>query len=194
MRRDSVKYKAFDSRFNIALFTSLLLLLLSGCAVNGEEEAVITVSPGSAVVTLGDTEQFSVTPAGTTVTWSVNGILGGNEGTVGTINTSGMYTAPSESGTAPENVSVRATDTSSSSTVFLTTFGANKSLTTYTPGLYKANTYSSGQKNIAIFIETDTGDVNVYAVWSDNSLGQYKVYLTKSGDGGVSFDAPALVD
>ena len=50
--------------------------------MTGEEESLITVSPGSAVVTLGDTEEFSVTPAGTAVTWSVDDILGGNEGTI----------------------------------------------------------------------------------------------------------------
>src|SRR3990172_11708326 len=148
MRRDSVKYKAFDSRFHIALFTSLLLLFLSGCAVNGEEEAVIKVSPGSAVVTLGDTEQFSVTPAGTTVTWSVNGILGGNEGTVGTVDADGKYTAPSDEDAAPEKVIVSAADTttgsSSSAIAFLTTFDANKRLTThYTAGTSKSNTYRS---------------------------------------------------
>ena len=64
------------------------MLLVTGCALKGEEELLVTVSPGSAVVTLGDTKQFSVDPAGTTVTWSVKDILGGTEGTVvGAIDT-----------------------------------------------------------------------------------------------------------
>ena len=36
--------------------------------------------------------------------------------------------------------------------------------------------------------------VNVYAVWSDNSSGVYKVYFAKSSDGGSSFDEPVLID
>jgi len=194
-----VKYLHLDSICNNVVLLLVVLLLLSGCAVNGEEETVITVSPGTAVVTLGDTEQFSVTPAGTTVTWSVNGILGGNEGTVGTVDADGKYTAPSDDDAAPEKVIVRAADTttglSSSAIAFLTTFDANKRLTThYTAGTSKSNTYSSGQKNIAVFKDTGAGVVNVYAVWSDNSSGPYKVYFTKSVDGGSTFDVPVLVD
>jgi len=190
-----VNCKAYDFRLNIVLFTCLLLLMLSGCAVTGEEESLITVSPGSAVVTLGDTKEFSVTPAGTAVTWSVDDILGGNEGT---IDADGKYTAPSDDDTAPEKVVVRAADTSGSTAsaiAFLTTFDTNKRLTThYTAGTSRANTYSSGQKNIAVFKETVTGDINVYAVWSDNSSGSYKVYFTMSGNGGDSFDTPVPVD
>ncbi|MEK6712867.1 MAG: hypothetical protein AABY41_01575 [Nitrospirota bacterium] len=191
-----MKLSASDLRyFKIALPALILVFLLSGCAVTGEEESLITVSPGSAVVTLGDTEEFSVTPAGTAVTWSVDDILGGNEGT---IDADGKYTAPSDEDAAPEKVVVRATDTSGSTAsaiAFLTTFDTNKRLTThYTAGTSRANTYSSGQKNIAVFKETVTGDINVYAVWSDNSSGSYKVYFTKSGNGGISFDAPVLVD
>lgn len=191
-----VNYKAFYSRFNIALFTCLLLLTLSGCAVHGDEEPFITVSPDSAVITLGGTKGFSVAPAGTAVTWSVNGIPGGNEDTVGTVDTAGIYTAPADAEAAPEKVVVSAADTSGSSAssiAFLTTFGTNKGLTTYTAGNSSSNTYSSGQKNIAVFKESDTV-VNVYAVWSDNSSGVYKVYFAKSSDGGSSFDVPILID
>lgn len=177
----------------MSLFVSFILL--SGCAVTGDEEALITVSPDSAVVTLGDSEQFSVTPADTVVTWSVNGILGGNEGTLGIINSVGTYTAPADPAAAPEKVSITASGVASGAIAFLTTFEANKRLTThYTAGVSRSNTYASGQKNIAVFKETDTGDVNVYAVWSDNASGQYRVYLSKSGNGGLSFDAPVLID
>jgi len=192
-----VNYKAFDSRFNIALLTCLLLLTLSGCAVHGDEEPFITVSPDSAVITLGGTKGFSVTPSGTAVNWSVNGLPGGNGDTVGTVDTAGIYTAPTDSEAAPEKVVVSAADSTGSSAsaiAFLTTFNANKRLTTnYTAGTSISNTYSSGQKNIAVFKESDTV-VNVYAVWSDNSSGSYKVYFTKSVDGGISFGEPEPVD
>jgi Bacterial Ig-like domain (group 2) len=57
----------------------------------------VGISPATATVGSGQTQQFTATVTGTTntgVTWSVDGVAGGNT-TVGTINTSGLYTAPS---------------------------------------------------------------------------------------------------
>ncbi len=62
----------------------------------------VSVSPASASVRAGGTQQFSATVSGTgtagaqisqNVTWSVNGIAGGNA-TVGQITSGGLYTAP----------------------------------------------------------------------------------------------------
>src|SRR5579864_2897528 len=56
----------------------------------------VSVSPGSASVTVGHSQQFSAGVSGTSntaVNWMVNGALGGNS-TVGTVTSSGMYTAP----------------------------------------------------------------------------------------------------
>ena len=71
---------------------------------------VVAVAPGSAPVTAGQTKQFSATVTGnanTTVTWSVNGISGGNT-TVGTISATGLYSAPLNV-PSPASVTVRAT-------------------------------------------------------------------------------------
>ncbi len=179
--------------FNLAISLFGLLILLTGCAVTGEEETLITVLPGSAVVTLGDTEPFSVTPAGTAVTWSVEGVLGGNEGTiVGTIDSAGVYTAPTDAEVAPEKVVVRATDASGtpdSAIAFLTTFKANKRVTThYTPGTMKANTYSAGQRGILV------KGYNIYIVWADNSIGGYnQAFFTMSKDVGGNFCKPIRI-
>lgn len=72
--------------------------------------ATITVTPGTASVAAGATQQF--TAAGGTVTWSVNGVAGGNS-TVGTVSAAGLYTAPA---TVPSGgkVTVTATSTASS--------------------------------------------------------------------------------
>ncbi|MBS1867691.1 MAG: hypothetical protein JSS69_17390, partial [Acidobacteria bacterium] len=56
----------------------------------------VAVSPKTATVVTGLTQQFTATVANTsntTVTWQVNGIVGGNA-TVGTISAAGLYTAP----------------------------------------------------------------------------------------------------
>lgn len=60
----------------------------------------VSVSPSSAAVLAGATQQFTATVTGTgnsSLTWSVNGLPGGNS-TVGTISASGLYTA---AGSAP---------------------------------------------------------------------------------------------
>jgi len=56
----------------------------------------ITISPASATVAAGGTQQFTATvenASNTAVTWQVNGVTGGNA-TAGTISSSGLYTAP----------------------------------------------------------------------------------------------------
>lgn len=60
----------------------------------------MTVAPPSTNLTPLGTQQFTATVQGTTdtaVTWSVNGVAGGNN-TVGTINSDGLYTAPGGTG------------------------------------------------------------------------------------------------
>ena len=83
----------------------------------------VSVSPQTATIQTGATQQFTATVTGTTdpVVWSVNGVNGGNA-TLGTISSSGLYTAPA---TAPaSSLTIRATHaasgTSGSSTVTVT--------------------------------------------------------------------------
>src|SRR5712691_6784321 len=60
------------------------------------DNVAISISPSSTSLTVNSTQQFTVTVTGasnTSVTWSVNGVVGGNS-TLGTISTSGLYTAP----------------------------------------------------------------------------------------------------
>jgi Bacterial Ig-like domain (group 2) len=60
----------------------------------------LSISPGETLLAPGATQQFSASiqgSANTSVTWSVDGTAGGN-GTVGTITTAGLYTAPNATG------------------------------------------------------------------------------------------------
>jgi hypothetical protein len=64
--------------------------------VTAPSPVAITISPTSAAVRVKQTNQFTATvqnTANTSVTWKVNGIVGGNS-TVGTMSTSGVYKAP----------------------------------------------------------------------------------------------------
>jgi len=64
--------------------------------VNPGAPVSVSISPSSATLRVRRTQQFTATVQNTSnlsVTWRVNGITGGN-GTVGTVNSSGLYTAP----------------------------------------------------------------------------------------------------
>lgn len=84
----------------------------------------IAVTPTSASVNEGVTQQFTasvVNTVNTAVTWSVNGVIGGNS-TVGAIDATGLYAAPAVAPN-PATVIVRATsvaDTSKSATASVT--------------------------------------------------------------------------
>jgi hypothetical protein len=70
-------------------------------AVSGTTGVTISVSPITATVGVSQTQQFTAAVTGTTntaVTWSVDGVAGGNEN-IGVIGASGIYTAPSTYGT-----------------------------------------------------------------------------------------------
>jgi hypothetical protein len=72
---------------------------------------VVNVTPQSNLLLLGNTQVFAADVANTTntaVTWSVNGVIGGN-GTVGTISAAGVYTAPAD---LPNNTVVTVAATS----------------------------------------------------------------------------------
>ena len=73
------------------------VLALAACGGSGglSGSAGVRVSPSGIQVLAGSTQQMTATASdgGTTFTWQVNGVTGGNA-TVGTISTSGLYTAP----------------------------------------------------------------------------------------------------
>lgn len=98
--------------------TSQLDPTAAGSAQVTVEPAIsVTVSAASATVNAGLTDQFSATvgPAGISqnVTWQVNGVTGG-DATNGTINSSGLYQAPSA---PPSGGTVQITATSATDSV-----------------------------------------------------------------------------
>ena len=75
-------------------------IFLSSCIRGGAGNdlafPVVTLSPASTSVQAGGTVQFTATvvsQASTTITWAVNNLVGGNP-TVGTVSSTGLYTAP----------------------------------------------------------------------------------------------------
>lgn len=83
------------SDFEAVDVSALMIDPNSGQAVQGSVS--VTVTPAAASVTLNTTKQFTATVqnnADQTVTWDVNGTVGGNS-VVGWIGPNGLYTAPS---------------------------------------------------------------------------------------------------
>jgi len=80
-----------------------LAFLMIGCGSGGGSSGgpppppvAVAVSPGTATVALGGTQQFSATVTGasnTAVTWEVGSVVGGNS-TLGTISSTGLYRGP----------------------------------------------------------------------------------------------------
>jgi hypothetical protein len=91
--------------------------------VNSSSGVTVALSPPRAAVTTGVGQTFTPTVTGTSntaVTWSVDGVAGGNA-TVGTISTSGAYAPPASAGTHTVTAtSVASPGTSASSTVAVT--------------------------------------------------------------------------
>lgn len=172
-----------------------LSIIITGCAGKEGSKGLITVSPASTVVTMENSAQFSVSPEGTSVTWSIKDVSGK---TVGTVNSDGLYKAPSDPVNSPEKVTIVATDSSGSkgsATAFLTTFNGNKWVSTNNvAGKGSADTYSSGQKGIAVFKDLSE-QVNIYIVWAgaDDSLGVSHIWFSKSTDNGANFSTPVRV-
>ena len=101
--------QVLGSNFEAVDATVLELDPNSGAAA--QNGVTVTVAPSSATVRTTRSRVFSATVTGApnTVTWSVNGIDGGNT-VAGLIDTSGVYTAPSVVPNPP-SVTIRATST-----------------------------------------------------------------------------------
>ena len=80
----------------------------SGVPPTPQQMGMVSISPQNAALAGGQTLQFTATAA-SAVTWSVNGIAGG-DASVGTVDSTGRYTAPSAA--TSSNVVVKAASSS----------------------------------------------------------------------------------
>src|SRR5205807_10061184 len=88
---------------------AMSVLEIVGCGSVSTIPVSVAISPTSATVGAGGTQQFTATVTNTNntaVTWQVNGVPGGNA-TAGTISSAGLYTAPAVV-PSPATVTVRA--------------------------------------------------------------------------------------
>ena len=100
----------------VSLFLGCGGVVGSGPSQPPPTSVTVSLSPASASVLLGEPQTFAATVSNSTntaVTWSVNGIPGGNS-TVGTISASGVYTSPGDL-PASGSVTVQATSAADNS-------------------------------------------------------------------------------
>jgi len=96
-----------------ALAALLLVILLSSCSLTPSSPPgpqTLTLSPSTVSVRAGSPQQFTPSLAGLSLTWSVNGTVGGST-TLGTIDVNGNYLAPAVL-PSPNSVTISAAETS----------------------------------------------------------------------------------
>src|SRR5271168_4511428 len=109
-------------------------------------QVTVSVTPTAANVRAGAGQPFSATVTGTanqSVTWSVNGIVGGNA-TVGLITDTGVYTAPAIP-TNPNTITISATSAANagaSGTSDVTLWNATPVLSSVSPTTFAAGAYT----------------------------------------------------
>ena len=127
----------------------------------------VTVTPATATVLTGAMQTFTAAVTNTAnmaVTWSVNGVNGGNS-TVGMISTAGVYTAPSTV-PSPAAVTIKATSAAD------TTKSASATVTVATPITVSV---TPGTANVTagmtqMFTAAVTGNSNMSVNWSVNGV------------------------
>lgn len=108
IRRKRLRPLLLGIMLSSSLFVSAILI--SGCNSGGGSEPVITIKPSQAILLPGQTLQFNVARNQAPVAnpmWFVNDVAGGSA-SIGTINSSGLYTAPTTS--TPAEVQVKVSD------------------------------------------------------------------------------------
>ena len=120
--------------------TFALACALLACAssfARAQSGVAVSFSDKSVTLPAGASRQFTPTVTGTTntaVTWTVNGVAGGNA-TVGTIDATGKYTAPAGAsvGTAFTITATSVADPTASASLTLTIRYPNPQVTSVTP-------------------------------------------------------------
>ena len=174
---DTVLNRASSTPFALTIrlvILSTVALCALSCGGGGDGSTPppsisVSISPTTASVAVEATQQFAATVTGTSntaVTWSVNGTTGGNQ-TVGTVSTSGLYTAP-QTVPSPNPVTVTATsqaDSSQSASASVTITATVPVAVTVTPVLVALAIGATQQ-----FTATVTGTSNSAVTWSVNGI------------------------
>jgi hypothetical protein len=152
------------SNFEAVDDTTLMIGADSGQALQNSAVSV-TVTPGNANVVVNNTQAFGAVvhnSADQTVTWDVNGTLGGGNIT-GTISGTGVYTAPSAA-PSPATVTVHATS-------FATPAAVGSAIVTVTPAVAISISPTAATVRVGRtkqFVATVQNTTNTAVTWKVN--------------------------
>jgi len=124
----------------------------------------VTISAASSTVNVGSRDQFqssSTNPAGVSVIWKVNGVVGGGS-PFGTISPSGLYTAPSSTPPSAPNIQAFSQDTSgtASNIIQLTIFSPAQANLNPTALAFPSQTEGTTSAALSVTV-TNTGNANL---------------------------------
>ena len=168
----------------------------------------VSVSPNSANVRAGATQSFSASVTGTSntgVTWEVDNVAGGSAAT-GTINSSGVYTAPAAL-PAPNSVTIEAVsaaDASASGDSSVTLWNPTPVLSSIAPTSVSAGNFSlsitgrgfvSGAQvllNGTALATTFVSSMQLTASGAENSAGTYAISVMNPNPGSSTSSSQSL--
>ena len=194
-----------SARFLILLVIALAVGILNvGCggvtaapsAASQTQSVSVAISPVSAALQIGGSQQFSVTVTGssnTAVTWSATG---------GTISGSGLYTAPSAAGIYTVTATSVADSTKSASAAVTVTTTAPAVTLSITPAssavqVGKTQQFSAsitGSSNTSVIWSASGGTISASGLYTaPTTAGSYTVTATSVADTTVSSSATVAV-
>ena len=202
---------SFGAKFSVL---TVAVLALAACGGSGglSGSTGVRVSPSGIQVLAGSTQQMTATASdgGTIFTWQVNGTTGGSA-TVGTISTSGLYTAPSippsggtvtigaiEQGmsgaTGSATLNIGYSNASLQNGYVFTLSGSNQAVPWFAIGEFTANgagQISSGMQDVnnGTAVQTKAAFTGSYSINPDGSgqlvLGNLNFALSMQANGGA---------
>ncbi len=179
----------------IAIALSLMIAACAGAVGRGLTSSNVTVEiiPTSASVLLGESVAFDATVSGssnTAVTWTVNGVAGGNA-QVGSISSSGQYTAP-QILPVPPSVTVTAfSQSDSNATASATVAITSDIVVNVSPA---SATVLPGNSQVFSATVTSAGDPVQSVTWSVNGIaGGNSIVgiISSTGMDSATYTAPA---
>ncbi len=191
---------------------SFTVTATSVAAPTASAQATVTVgmlgalTPASAVLAPAATQQFTASVQGfsnTTVNWSVDQVAGGNS-TVGTISATGLYTAPSQTGTHTVTAASAADPSlTANATVSVFVFTISPTSLTLAPSATEQFTTSiQGLTNTTVSWSVDgvaggnatTGTITATGLYTaPDAIGAHTVTATSTADPNFSVSAALTV-
>ena len=199
----------------VSILAIVTAMAMVGCGSgsssnNNGSKVQVTLNQTSVSVGANGTTQFTATVTGTgntAVTWSVDGVVGGNA-TAGTISGTGLYTAPTQAGTHTVTATSVASPSQTASAQVTVTGGVTVSVSPSTATVLTSATTQftatvQGSSNTAVTWSVDTvaggsssvGTINASGLYTAPSLaGTHTVTATSVADTTKSASATVIVD